>query len=685
MGYCFSLLYLFTFIAAGIFIVRCLLPRVGAVARVWLGVSLGILLQMWLPLLAAFVFRFSMPAHAVALAPLALFCAAAFFLRSRVRPAPFGNEDKKLLLSLLCVALPLTLVGGYLQWTHNIMPDAMGNLHVGQSTYGDLNLHLGIITSLRDASIPADYSIFPGEKLCYPFLTDSFSTTFMLFGCSLRFSVVFPGILLMALTFSGYLILAQHISGKRRVAVLAALLFFINGGLGFLYSFDMLGVSQGIPGDHELQSGTGLLSRLDTILHGWYQTPANHAEFTSYNLRWSNVIADMLIPQRTILGGWCLLLPCLYLLWDLAAGDRFDPLPLSPISDDLPAVPSGRKDLRLAVLLGIWAGLLPMVHTHSFLALGLISLGWMVWDCVANRRHFSRVFPGWLLYGGIAVALAAPQLFLWTFSQVSGGQGFLTFQFNWVNNSGGNGLRDGYFWFYIKNIGLPFILLIIALFEKNKKTRFIACGAFVVFLAAEFIRFQPNEYDNNKLFYVWYMLCAVIAADYACRLFTALRAFRGRWVMAVLVCFGFFCTGTLSIARECVSDYQTFSSADAAAAAYIEENTPKDSVFLTWTEHINPVSALTGRTIVCGPSLWLHWHGFNIYGREARISNFYQDPESELSLLRDYGVDYIYAGPYENYECRADREALDALFERVYTSPMGDICIWAVPEEMSAP
>ena len=49
--------------------------------------------------------------------------------------------------------------------------------------------------------------------------------------------------------------------------------------------------------------------------------------------------------------------------------------------------------------------------------------------------------------------------------------GFLKLQFNWVNNPGGNGMRDLYLWFYIKNIGLPFIALILALRRRDTGPR----------------------------------------------------------------------------------------------------------------------------------------------------------------------------------------------------------------------
>ena len=425
----------------------------------------------------------------------------------------------------------------------------------------------------------------------------------------------------------------------------------------------MQGAVLGTYQNNELQSVAGLWPRIRAVLNGWYQTPANfedQAGFTYYNLRWSNIIADMLVPQRTFLGGWCLLLSCIYLLYD-GFMDRKE-----------------RVNLRQAALLGVMAGGLPLLHTHSFLALGLLSAGWLAYDLIRSRGR--RLLP-WLLYGGLACLLAAPQLFGWTFRHTSGNSAFVRFQFNWVNNSGGRGLRDGYLWFYVKNIGLPVLLLILALFDRHPRRRMIACGAFVIFIVSEFFLFQPNEYDNNKLFYVWWALCAVIAADYAAEVFARLRGLRSRYVLAVMLAIACFTTGTLSIARECVSDYQMYSRADVETAEYVEENTPEHSTFLCWTQHINPVSGLAGRNIVCGPGLWLYWHGYNLSEREADIRNFYADPAAYPEVLARYDVDYILVGEYERASLTVDEAALAELYPLVYESGNGRIRIYQVVDE----
>lgn len=647
-----AILYLMIYLASGILCAGFLLPQQRALIRLWLGLCFGLFLLMWLPALVAFVDAFSVRGHLWALVLLAMVVAASFLFRDQHPMKKWQQEDIREARLLLLIALPLTLLGFYLQFTHNLRPVG-GSLHVGQSTYGDLPMHLGIITSLRDASFPADYSIFPGERLSYPFLADSLSTSMMVLGLGLRWALLLPGTLMMALVFGGFVLLACRMANSPRAAALAALLLFINGGLGFLYAFDMMGVSLGTPGSNELQSGTWL-QRLSTILDGWYQTPVNHAEFSTYNLRWSNIIADMFVPQRTFLGGWSMLLPSIYLLYD-ALSDK-------------------QRNLRAFVLLGILAGGMPLLHTHSFLALALLSFGWLLGDMVKTRQ-----WQGWLVYVLVTALLSLPQLFAFTFRQASGSGHFLSFQFNWVNGAGG--IKDGYLWFYLKNIGLPFLLLILSLFEKNSKNRFIYLGAFMIFIPAELVRFQPNEYDNNKLLYVWYALCCVPIAEYALELYQRLKGLKAQKLIAVIACVVLFLSGGLSLAREVKSDYTMFSPRDAQAALWVEENTPKDALFMSGMQHINPVSALAGRPIVCGPALWLFYHGFTLSEREGDIRRFYADPIENTDVLEKYGAQYILLTAHEKMSYGMKAETLDAHFTRVYADEGEEIIIYKAKDK----
>lgn len=649
-------IYLAVYLACGIVMVRWLLPRHSPLARAWLGMSLGLLLLMWLPALCAFALDFTAAAHLAALLPLAGLTAGCWFLRDKRAAAPWDAREQHLFKQCLWVVLPLTVLSAYLQYTHMIRVDEWGNWNVGQSTYGDLPMHLSFITGMKNAAFPPDYPFYPGQQLSYPFLMDSLSTTFYLLGCSLQLSVILPGTLMMALCYLGVMILAREMTLGKKTVVLAALLFFLNGGLGFLYDFDQ---AAGLEEDGSLT----LVARIENILNGYYKTPTNQPD--PNNLRWSNVIADLMIPQRTLLGGWCMVIPCFYLLYTCYE-------------------PAKRRTLggvRGQVLLGVWGGALPLIHTHSFVALALSSAGMMIYDLIHDEERAAQ-FKRYLRYGLIAAALAIPQLVLFTFAQVFQGEGsnsFIRLWFNWVNNPYGDGeLRDFYLWFYVKNIGLPVIALILALFEKDKHTRRIFSGAVLIILAAELIRFQPNAYDNNKLLYLAWMLCCMIVADWCAKVWRRLQGMRARPVMAAIAAVVVFLSAGLTLWRECVSSYQAFNYRAVEAAEYVQDNTEEHSVFLSGTQHLNPISSIAGRTTVCGPDLWLYYHGFNTTERKQDIEAFFTAPQDNLDILTKYDVDYIYVSSYERNDYAVDEAALDEMFDLVFEN--GEATIYKVPE-----
>lgn len=629
----FSLLFL----CGGVLAVRFLLPRKSPLVRVWLGVALGVLLEMQLPALFAYLFDFSIRAHQAAALGLVAFVGLCAFLRDKNPPCKMSQADRKQLAVMVAVCLPLAVLSAYLQYTHMIMPHADGSLWCGQSTYGDLCMHLAFVTSMENMAFPPTYNLLADTALSYPYLTDSLSTSLYMLGMPLNLSLVVPGTLLMVMTYAGYMLLAQQILGGRYKAVaVAAILFFFNGGLGFLYDFDMA-----------FRDG---FARVKEIFTGHYLTPANQP---ALNLRFSNVIADLMIPQRSLLGGWALGIPALYLLISATR----------------------EKSMRQTVMLGLWAGALPLVHTHTFLALGLFSGGYLLGRLATHPqdRRFLLRMAG--IYLAITLALALPQVLFNAVRQTVEG-GSLRFQFNWVNNSGGNGLIDGYFWFWIKNAGLPFLLMICACLGARRRGYLdVVLGMAAIFLVGETVIFQPNEYDNNKLFYIWYMFAVILAADYGSILMQRLSGLHGRALLCALFLWASVFSGALSIGREVVSGYQLFSPSAVLASEWIRENTGRDDVFLTGQEHINPVCSLAGRQILCGSDLYVFFHGLNYTTQANDCKRFYENPRENADVLTRYGVDYIYLSDYERDSFLVDEAELDALYTVVYEN--GNVTLYS--------
>ena len=131
--------------------------------------------------------------------------------------------------------------------------------------------------------------------------------------------------------------------------------------------------------------------------------------------------------------------------------------------------------------------------------------------------------------------------------------------------------------------------------------------------------------------------------------------------------------------------YQTYSAADIEVAEYIKDNTDANGVFMTSTNHINPVVSLAGRTIYVGSSLYVHFHGFgeeytkrsdNILTSEFTKSRFsqskkelktaYEGSSQQLKSFADENnISYIYVGNNEKQDFNINYNSLSQ-FEKIY-------------------
>ena len=593
------------FVASGLCIARFLFPEDRALVRIWLGLVFAMAMLMWLPALFSFLLGFTVLSQLLGL----LLCCgigALFFLLSRKRGRlTFSlSEDFPAFYALI----PLFALSIVLLSTHTIAYRD-GALWVGQSTYGDLAMHLGFITSIAtQGTFPPMYSICPDKLVGYPFLSSSVGATFYLFGASLRFAVLLTAIFAFLIVLLGVYLFFDVWLKEKRKSVFSTLLFFVGGGFGFAYFFDLL---KKYP------------DNLRRCFTAFYETPTN---LVDYGMRWVNPIADMMIPQRALLFGWTLLFACLYLLYRAAI----------------------QRETKYFIPLGVLAGCLPLVHTHSFLALGIFS-GFLFLRSLILNEDREQLY-GYLKYLGITLLLAGPQLLIFTFPQSSGS---LKLHFNWANEA------DNYFWFYIKNFGLLTCLLPVAFIGGKREDRTVFGGAMCLWAVAECIQFQPNPYDNNKLLFVWFAcLCGLVGSwliDTRKKLMRGDKAQRlSIHVLSACVCAVLFASGVMTLAREYVSSYQLISPDQLSVSEYVKENAEPDATFLTANNHNNCIAALTGRNIICGSGSYLFFHGVDYGARENALPLLYEQPELYFaSLGSEYNIDYVLFGDYEraSYAC----------------------------------
>jgi hypothetical protein len=620
-----GILLFIVYIAIGIFIADKIFDKKPLV-KIWLGSVLGLLGLMWSNVPFSFILGFTQTSHWLGLVFFTFIAFMIYIFSRKNNPnlkilnlkAKITTEEKIMLL----ITIPFLLVVFQILYTHTLY-NLDGAMWTGQATYGDMSMHLGFITSIaKQGMFPPTYSILPGELLKYPFLCDTISSSLYIFGTSLKVSYILPMMLAFLLVFTGFWFLADSILGRVSKTFTAFILFFLNGGFGLIYFLDKLKETP---------------SNFTRIFTDYYTTPTN---LIDNGIRWSNVIVDMLIPQRATLFGWMVLFAALYLLYQAVF------------------TKNNGKNKTYFITAGIFGGLLPMIHTHSFFALGMIAVCWLIY--VLYRERSKKGFMDCLCFGLPAIILAVPQLITWTFKYVNGNSS-IVFSPDWCN------LDENWLWFWVKNVGLVFILLPFAFFNSDKKKKILYSGAILIFVVADLFVFQPNTYDNNKLFYIWYVYTVIIVADFIIDVYKKIKGFSFKGLTVALALVFIVCTnaGVLTLMREINSgiindgkpQYELYSKGAVEAADFISKNTLPTDTFLSDSNHNNVIACLTGRNIVCGSSLFLYYHGVDYSEEESLRVAAFTDIEAFENERKNGVFNYVYISNYEKNQFNDPKEA----------------------------
>lgn len=326
---------------------------------------------------------------------------------------------------------------------------------------------------------------------------------------------------------------------ERFPATLATVLFFFNGGLGFLYLFS-----------DWRKSHLGLADFMSSLR-------IDYTYFVEANVQWANLVADILLPQRTALFG----IPIAMMVFTLfvAAWDRCSHKGVEASPWD---------GWRLLLPAGLLTGMLPYFHTHTFLAIGLVSSFLFV---VRPRRT-------WLFFWAASILLALPFLFELRGHIASGS--FVRFQPGWLNHG-----KSNWIIYWIRNIGLPTLLIFPAWLVAPPAWRrfYLAFACLLVFSLLVIV--SPNDFDNIKLIYYWYALTCVFVAAWPIRL-----AFvRQLPLLALSLALVSVASGLLAVYVQGRTPRPIFSDGQITAAAFVREHTAPRALFLETPAPMPPV------------------------------------------------------------------------------------------------
>ncbi|MEX0625466.1 MAG: DUF2298 domain-containing protein [Chloroflexota bacterium] len=474
-------------------------------------------------------------------------------------------------------------------------------ISAGGSNWSDLGVHLSIAQSLNAGNFPPQVPYFAGEPLIYHWFAD-FHAAIAARAAGL-FSV--PSFVVSSAILAGALALVVHGlvrtllrgRGARRAAVLAVVLVVFAGGFGWVR----------LMGD--LANGFGDLPSLVT------RNSYDNSWLTDWPyFRIPSVMGTGLLVHRATTAGLPMLVGAVLLL---VAG-----LPSAR------ARAAGWRDRpALIFLAGLLGALLAPFHFFFFPVFLALALGW----AVVGGRLFDRHAPR------NAALLLAPYLLAVPFAIAAvaqaRGSGTLQWVVGWESAPMGDGSWAVLF-FYFTNLGLPFVLALLALLLPRVPHRgFLAIWLVALFVVPNVVQVSAIGFDMNKYFQAMWIAVAVLAA-------WLIRRWPAPAIAAVLLVSipsPLLVSAWTALNREVVLGWS-----EVEAAEWIAANTPERSVFVTngW---LNSPTDPAGRLRVLTFTPYIANLGYSPDERSAVVEAIYcsGDPVQAADLTRSLGATYL--------------------------------------------
>ena len=505
----------------------------------------------------------------------------------------------------------------------------------GSQNLGDLPFHLGAIFSFTDGdNFPPQNPSFAGAKFAYPFVTDILTAAFIKLGTDVRSAILVQNV---AWAFSLLVILERFVvrlTGSRAAGRFAPFILFFSGGLGFFAFF----------GDYWGQA-KGFFEFLSNL-------PADYT-IGSDKLRWGNSLVVLFITQRSLLLGMPLTLLIAGELWSRFRSGTAD---------------KERTNVSLIVV-GLIAGMLPLVHLHSLFVLFVIGIFLFVLKTADWKQ--------WATFAAATAVIAVPEL-LWSLSgSASETSKFVGWHFGWSKGD------QNFVWFWLVNTGLLIPLVLLGAWLVYSKSaavgeEYVKSGksakaidalgrlpdgrelvlfylpfAFL-FLLCNAIRLAPWEWDNIKVLIYWFVGSIPFVAIALAWVWQKGR----KGTLIALACLVVLTlSGALDVWRTASGqiNYKVFDKDAVQVAEAIKARTDPHSLFLNAPTY-NPATALSGRISLMRYTGHLFSHGIDYAEREADVKRIYQGGPAADELLAKYGIDYVLVSPEERQSLSANED-----------------------------
>jgi len=216
--------------------------------------------------------------------------------------------------------------------------------------------------------------------------------------------------------------------------------------------------------------------------------------------------------------------------------------------------------------------------------------------------------------------------------------------------------------YYFLNLGVPFVLAIVSFLKVGNE--YLKVAFLLLFLIPNVLLLTPWPWDMYKFFIFAWVPIAVLSG--------ILLAKTRRIVVVTLVLLSIITSASVII-YNVGTNYTGASWSEYQLGMWVRDNTPQNSVFLTYYSIHSPPAMIGGRLRVSSYVYWSYGHGVpldQVYQREHDIDMAYTGNATQLqAVIKEYNISYVYVGYDElsNYpNCTAHFDSISWL-KPVYT------------------
>lgn len=497
-------------------------------------------------------------------------------------------------------------------------PDGLWAGHI--NIWGDWPVHLGDVSAfVYSDNFPPQHPRYAGRPYDYHYLAALTAAMMVKVGIHPPTALTLHSFVFSFLILLGLYAFARRLALSRGAATLALVLFLLGGSLAWV-------------------SVLGTWDQAPSLVEALLQNPWDRALIGQGNFKWENMYFSFIVAQRGYLYG----LPFSLLIFTLL----------------FEAVQTSAN--RYFIIAGCVAGLLPLTHLSTLLALAVITP--FLFVCFPRWR--------WILFFLPWVAIAVPLLQF----QQGGEQGAtdaLRIHLGWL------AAPDNWLWFWLKNLGWFWPLLALAWWERDilpPLTRRFLLGFMPVFGVANIVVFQPWDWDNHKLMVLWFLAVCLLVAALITKVWNTERPFLTRLLLSGVV-LSMILSGLLVNLQQLLGRdrYRLSDREEMQVAEAVLAQTPSRAIFTIGSDVDHPIPTLTGRRVLMGYWGWLWTHGIDYGERERDLKAIYAYTDNTPSLLAKYNIDYVVIGPVEREQLQPNVKAFRQRYPQIITTPNYEI------------